>query len=885
MRSVRDVEIKTQGKQSIYSRQTWMRAIVILGLTILYIVFFQSITNTIGTVGAALIIIPIATTGWFFGVNAGVTASLSGIIFNTVLHAAFTGDTWSLWLTTGWLENMLVIVAGVVSGRLGESIAKYKHAEVNLLSRERYLTLLKMATNDILNSENPGNRYYDLITHFVNLFVADYGYFFRWDAEQGQTVLIASTVPIEQQLSSRSLKPGISSTIESLLQAERPMVIENLSDSQDSLNTMLFRNTALPVRSALGIPITARHRKLGIMVLAYKGLHPFTAEEINQAEQGGQQIALALWNVQQEGDIKKRLRESDTLSKIMRTLSETERIGLQTVLQLIVTSAKELISSSEQVVIHLLDEEQQLLTAEAVVGYAENVITWKLLKIRPNEGVAGQVIVSGETINVADVTTDPRFLASDSQPSYRSLMVAPVQSGDRKMGTISVQSTSVSAFTEDESRLLSALGMQAAIAIENAHLLESIQQALKESNALYRINQGLVAALDPQELLKDVVNLLQKNFGYYHVQIYVLDPETGDFVMREGSGEIGTQLMKEGYRLRAGEGIVGYTAETNMPFFTNDVDKVHFFVRNQLLPNTKSELAVPVKIGGLTLGVLDVQHVPPARLSQHDLQLVSAVADQLAVALQKANLYEELQTSLQQEKAVRTQLVQNERLTVMGRLLASVSHELNNPLQAIQNALFLLKEEKGISTQGQQDLNIVLAESERMANMIERLRATYRPIQTEDFRPTQMNDVIEDVYALISPHLRHNQIAFEFHPEPELPAIPALSDQIRQVVLNLLMNAVEAMPNGGNLTVGTKLLEDTNEILLTVSDSGTGISPAILPNIFEAFVTNKQQGTGLGLTISYDIVIKHRGRITAENNTTHGSIFNVWLPITNREIA
>jgi len=315
------------------------------------------------------------------------------------------------------------------------------------------------------------------------------------------------------------------------------------------------------------------------------------------------------------------------------------------------------------------------------------------------------------------------------------------------------------------------------------------------------------------------------------------------------------------------------------------VDNTVSFVRNPLLPDTKSELAVPVKIGSKMLGLLDIHQMPPKYLSQRDIQLVNAVADQLAVALQKANLYEELQISLQQEKAIRIQLVQNERLTVMGRLLASVSHELNNPLQAIQNALFLLKEEKGISAQGQQDLNIVLAESERMANMIERLRATYRPIQTEDFHPTQMNDIIEDVYALISPHLRHNQIAFEFHPDPELPAIPALSDQIRQVVLNLLMNAVEAMPTGGHLTASTKLLEDANEILFTVSDTGTGISPVILPNIFEAFVTNKQQGTGLGLTISYDIVIKHRGRITAENNTEHGSTFKVWLPAKNREIS
>jgi signal transduction histidine kinase len=217
-------------------------------------------------------------------------------------------------------------------------------------------------------------------------------------------------------------------------------------------------------------------------------------------------------------------------------------------------------------------------------------------------------------------------------------------------------------------------------------------------------------------------------------------------------------------------------------------------------------------------------------------------------------------------------------------LLASVSHELNNPLQAIQNALFLLREEKGISPQGKLDLDIVLSEAERMATLIERLRSTYRPIQAEDFQPTQVNNIIEDVYALISTHLRHNEIAFEFHPEPDLPLIPALADQIRQVIINLLMNAVQAMTIGGSLTVCTNSLQDSNEILLTVSDTGTGIPPELLPNIFDAFVTNKQTGTGLGLTISYDIVIKHHGRITAENNPDKGSIFKIWLPTIDSEI-
>ena len=204
------------------------------------------------------------------------------------------------------------------------------------------------------------------------------------------------------------------------------------------------------------------------------------------------------------------------------------------------------------------------------------------------EGVPGQVVLSGETVNITDVMTDPRFVKLNKEPTYRSLMVTPVHSGERKLGTISVSSNLPFAFNANDRNLLSQLGTQAAIAIENAHLLESTQQALKESNALYRINQGLVASLDPQELLEDAVDLLQKNFGYYHVQFYLRDLESGDFVMREGSGEIGRKLKEKGHRLHAGEGIVGYVAETKEAFFTNDVDEVYFFLRNPLLPDTKS---------------------------------------------------------------------------------------------------------------------------------------------------------------------------------------------------------------------------------------------------------------------------------------------------------
>ena len=232
---------------------------------------------------------------------------------------------------------------------------------------------------------------------------------------------------------------------------------------------------------------------------------------------------------------------------------------------------------------------------------------------------------------------------------------------------------------------------------------------------------------------------------------------------------------------------------------------------------------------------------------------------------------------------MRAQLIQNERLAVAGQLLASVSHEMNNPLQAIQNALFLLKQEEDFSTQGKQDLEIVLSEVERMGTLLSRLRATYRPIHSDDIEEIQINDVIEDIYALTSTHMRHNDIIFEFHPYPGLPIVRGVADQIRQVVLNLFINAIESMQTAGHLTVTTQQSPEDGRILFSIADTGTGIDPEILPRIFEPFFTSKKTGTGLGLSITSDIIQQHSGEIQVANNEQGGATFTVSFPTDGME--
>ena len=530
----------------------------------------------------------------------------------------------------------------------------------------------------------------------------------------------------------------------------------------------------------------------------------------------------------------------------------------------------------------LLNPQTQRLDFASRRGFRTEALKFTNLKI--GAGLAGRAAQERKIIyvaNLAELDDNPSLTQAIAEEKFVSYFGVPLIAKDQLHGVLEIFHRSALARDPNWLTFLETLAGQAAISIDNARLLEMTQASLKETNALYRINQDLVATIDPEQLMKNVVNLLQANFGYDYVQIFIADPETGDFVVRAGSGKIGEQLVRQGYHLAAGDGIVGYTAETGTPFFTNDVSQVISFVGNPLLPETKSELAVPIKTGDKFLGLIDIQQVPPADLAERDVQLVSAVADQLAVALQKTQLYADLQNSLRQEQAARAQLIHTEKLAVAGRLLASVSHELNNPLQAIQNALFLLQDEGHLSEQGQQDLKIVLSETERMATLLERLRTTYQPARVEDFQPVQISNIIEDVHALVATHLRHARISFKFHSHPDLPSIPGLGDQLRQVMLNLFMNAVDAMSGGGKLTVSTLWLVENGEILITVADTGVGIDESVLPHIFEAFITNKEKGTGLGLAISYEIVLKHRGRITAENNPAGGATFRIWLPVEN----
>jgi two-component system NtrC family sensor kinase len=241
------------------------------------------------------------------------------------------------------------------------------------------------------------------------------------------------------------------------------------------------------------------------------------------------------------------------------------------------------------------------------------------------------------------------------------------------------------------------------------------------------------------------------------------------------------------------------------------------------------------------------------------------------------------------EKRLQAQLVQTEKLAALGRLTASLAHEVNNPLQALRSGLRLLLNRRLDEAKRKKYLTIADREVERLIGIVERMLNFYRPSEGER-QPLTVNEVIEEVLALVHKQLQHSQVTLKRAMSPDLPPVAATADQLKQVFLNLILNAIEAMPDGGQLRITTRFVAAQpggplrgDEVHVLVTDTGHGIPSEAMSRLFEPFYTTKAQGTGLGLSISYGIVEQHGGRIEVASHPGEGSTFTVRIPVSEVE--
>jgi signal transduction histidine kinase len=346
-------------------------------------------------------------------------------------------------------------------------------------------------------------------------------------------------------------------------------------------------------------------------------------------------------------------------------------------------------------------------------------------------------------------------------------------------------------------------------------------------------------------------------------------------VRKRGSGK----FPDESIGFTDDSSLAGFLARLNRPVtvseaFTNRPSADE----KKILGIFKDGLVVPLIYQSRLSGVLLVADKMSNRdFSMDDIEFMSILASQISVAIENARLYESEKSTAQQLRAAQQQLVNSERLAALGEMSAKVAHEINNPLGIIKNYILLLKRSLDSNQQANNYADIVGQEIDRIARIVRELLDFHRPGGIH-FEKVQVADVVHNVLQLMERQLEKNGIRVRRDFDKTLPAIDGAAENLKQVFLNILINACDAMPSGG--TLQANLRRDNNHVIATFIDSGPGIAAEVVPHIFEPFFTTKEQGkgTGLGLSVCYGIVRKHNGTITF-TNMHPGSCFEIRVPI------
>jgi len=414
---------------------------------------------------------------------------------------------------------------------------------------------------------------------------------------------------------------------------------------------------------------------------------------------------------------------------------------------------------------------------------------------------------------------------------------------------------------------------------------------------------GTVAStiLDTQQLLQRVVDLTRSRFGLYHAHIYLLN-EAGDTLqVAAGTGEAGAEMVAQEWNipLTQEQSPVVRVARTQEGIIVDDVRQAPDFLPNPLLPDARSELAVPMIAGSKLLGVLHVQHTQAGHFTEQDKQIQMTLASQIAAALSNARLFEETTRAKEEaEQATAEAEVAKAKAEsanqAKSEFLSSMSHELRTPLNGILGYAQILKRDRNLTTLQEDGLDIIQQSGEHLLTLISDILDLAKIEAGKlEFQPTSIHlpTFLEGVAGMIHMRTQQKGLGFIYEAMTSIPAgIEADEKRLRQILINLLGNAVK-FTDEGQVSLRVSVVNGQshaasiqNRMRFEVADTGIGLEPEQLEKIFQPFeqVGNKArqaEGTGLGLPISRQLVQAMGGELQVESQPGQGSTFWFEIPL------
>ncbi len=561
-------------------------------------------------------------------------------------------------------------------------------------------------------------------------------------------------------------------------------------------------------------------------------------------------------------------------------VSLNESLDIEKVLQSTVDQACKLIPTATRSVFHLLDESTNTLKPISLGGFIQ--YGEASLFMHPGEGVAGDVFLSGRLANVPDVTVDNRFTPSNNQSLLRSLLVAPVRGKERTFGTISIHSDKPHAFNPKDEEALTYFAQRASIAIENAWLYGQENRNRLWAEALAEASALMTRSLDPDIVLDTILEQVAKVTSTDGQDIMFLDGDEAVMARHHGyEGEIINLEANKQVRLPASLSTFQQVRQTGQPFVSPNIKEILDWETRPGSERIRSYVCLPLKTAGDVIGFLNVVSQRESFFDANIVLRLRIFADHASIALYNARLHEEMKEALQHETMMRNRMIQNEHLASMGRMVSLVAHALNNPLQAIVNSIFLIEMDIPAGSPIHEYLSILTSDVNRLSDLVAQLRQVYKPSVMGEKQKIGLAQVLQETLALIEPQLVAKHMVLHQDKIPDEIITTGIPPQLRQLFLNICINAIEAMESqkNGKLFIAWEMDQENHMVGVSFNDTGKGIDPRFIDKLFDPYCSTKETKIGLGLTVCDEIIQQHEGRIDVKSQLGQGSTFTVWLPL------
>ncbi|MEW5959101.1 MAG: GAF domain-containing protein [Chloroflexota bacterium] len=672
--------------------------------------------------------------------------------------------------------------------------------------------------------------------------------------------------------------------------------------------------TGMTTHSLLAVPLIYQEQVIGVIEVINKAGGAFNQHDLELLEALSSSATIAIQNARLYQAEQSRYRQTEAMRRAALALTST--MDLDQVIDRLLIELQDVVPYDSASVQLLQDNQMKIIGGRGFPNLPELLgVVYQVNEETPN----GLVLASKKPVIINDVKrSHPTFFSEGPQAAanIRGWLGVPLCLDERITGMLTLDSQQPDFYTEAHAHLASSYAAQAAIAIENARLHTKMEQYARQLIVLHKLNRGITASLDLDDIYHALAQNTARLLSFDRLSIILLQNEEEAqlaYVTGETAGmpPVGTVLpvktLTFARAIKQGQPILlqGSLDSTNI-----NQDKSPETSRIQ------SSLVIPLQVKGQIIGALNISSYQAAAYNPDELTIGQLLADQLAIAIENARLYQAEQEQFRRLQQLQTQLIQTEKMVALGRLTAAIAHEISNPLQAIQNSLTLLKR-KLDGPQRQEKimryLNIADEEIERISTIIRRMRDFYRPSRPErpqaassfldllggfyqsaqqNWQTIDLQPILEDILQLAGKQLQHNGVMVKTSWADPAGLVQGNPDHLKQVFLNLILNAIDAMAaQGGTLYIRTFLeaesqtslangvaAEGGSVVRLEFSDTGEGMSPETIARIFDPFFTTKEHGSGLGLATSYQIIKAHRGEITVESRPGLGTTFNIFLP-------